>query len=87
MDSVSPLVEGPTAYSDSSAARGIANRIRRWEAQASSGQKSLVTTGQSGCKGKSRRVRHVAEYSRLGDEVFGRGTTEAIDWNAASART
>ena len=38
-----PLVKGPIAYSDSSAGRGIANRMRHCESQASSRQKSLVT--------------------------------------------
>ena len=61
-----PLVEGPVAYSDSSAARGIANRKSVGEARASSSQKSLVATGQSGWTGESRQGRHAAEYCRLG---------------------
>ena len=74
-----PPVEGPIAYSDSSTARGIEHR------KGTGKLKHLH--GQSGWTGESRQGRHVAEYYRLGNEVFGRGTTEAVDWNATSART
>ena len=57
----------------------------RWEVQASSSQKSLVTTGLSGWTGESRQGRHVAENCRLRNEVFGRGTTEAVDCSASCA--
>ena len=82
-----PFVEGPVAFSDSSAARGVANRKGVGKLKHLQVRSLWLQTGQSGWTRESRQGRHVAEHCRLGNEVFGRGTTDAVDWNATSART
>ena len=78
-------MEGPTASPDSSAARGFLRTAKALEAQASSGQETLVTAGTGGRTGESRKDRHAAEHGRLGHQFWGRGAAEAADWEAAPA--
>ena len=71
-----PPVDGPIAYSDSSAARGVANR---------KGVGELKHLQVRSLWLQQARVDGQVKVDRV--DTFGRGTTETVDWNATSART
>ena len=76
-------MEGPTAHSGSSEARGIANRRGVGKLRHLQVGNLWLQQARVGGQVKDDRVDTLPNTADLGTKFFGRGTTEAVDWNAA----